>query len=219
MRSARRAGRHVSGEALRETGDKPWRVLCSIYVAALLSANAMAAKLISVAGVAVTAGALAIPVVFVIMDIVNELYGPRAARQLVWMGFIANTVLVAFILICWAVPASPLGVPEQAFDVIFLMTPRVVGASMCAYLTSSLVDVRVFHAIRRLTDGRHFWLRKNVAPAVSQLVDATIFLTLAFGGFVPWRVLPGMILAEYLVKVSAAPIGTPISYAVVAYVR
>ncbi len=204
---------------LRVAGDKPWRVLIAVYIAALLSANAMAAKLISVAGVAVTAGALAIPIVFLVMDIINELYGPKATRHVVWMGFVANVVLVAMSLLCGAMPASPLGASQEAFEQMFLITPRVVGASMAAYLCSSMLDVRVFHAIRRLTHGRYFWLRKNVAPAISQLADATIFLLLSFGGLVPWRVLPAMILGEYLVKVSAAPLGTPLSYAIVAYVR
>ncbi len=212
----RRAGGVVS---LREPGDRHWRILVVLYLGGILSANAMAAKLLVVAGVHVTSGALAIPLVYLTTDLINELYGAPATRQVVWMGLGANLVLVAMSLICGAVPASPLGASQAAFEALFRWTPRVVAGSMTAYLISSLLDVWIFAALRKATSGKHFWLRKNGSTVVSQFVDTGIFILVAFGGLVPWWSMPGMLAGQYLVKIAAAPLGTPLSYAVLRLVR
>lgn len=203
----------------RAVGDRHWRALATLYLAGILSANALAAKLFEVGGVAVTAGAMAIPLVYLTTDLLNELYGARAAQAVVWMGFWANAVLVAMTLLVGAVPASPLGASQQSFDAVFEVTPRVVLASAGAYLASSSLDVQLFALIRRLTGERHFWLRKNGSTAVSQMADTFIFVTVAFAGVLPWAVLLPMMVGQYLVKMVAAPLGTPLSYAVLRLVR
>ena len=205
--------------AHRIVGDRAWSILAVLYLAGILSANAMAAKLIYVAGVSVTSGALAIPLVYLTTDLINELYGAAATRQVVWMGLGANLVLVAMALLCGAVPASPIGASQQAFDAIFRITPRVVAGSMAAYTASSMLDVWIFATLRKLTKERHFWLRKNGSTVVSQFVDTAIFLLVAFGGVVPWAAMPAMLAGQYLVKIAAAPLGTPLSYFVIRAAR
>lgn len=202
--------------ALRPTGDAAWRLLVLLYLGGILSANATAAKLIYVAGVSVTTGALAIPLVYLTTDLINEIYGAKATREVVWMGFGANLVLVAMTLLAGAVPASPVGASQAAYDAIFHVTPLVVAGSMAAYLTSSLLDVRIFALLRRLTKERHFWLRKNGSTVVSQFVDTGIFLVIAFAGIVPWS---AMLLGQYGIKIAAAPLGTPLSYVVLKFAR
>lgn len=196
-------------------GDRLWCFLVAIYLAADVSANTMAAKLFVVFGVQVTAGAVAISVVFIVMDMLNELYGRAAARRAVYMGIAANCTMLLLSRICLALPASPYGVSQQQFAAVFDGTFRVVLASMTAYLCSSLLDVLVFFRIRRATAERHFWLRKNAGAAVGLLLDSSIFCTIAFAGIVPMAALPGMILSEYLVKWLAAPASTPFSYLVI----
>ncbi len=205
---------------VHRAGDKVWRALVVLYLGGILSANAMAAKLIDVLGLCtITAGALAIPLVYLTTDTINELYGARATRAVVWMGFWANAVLVVMTIVCGAVPASPLGATQEQFDSIFNLTWRIVLGSQCAYLVSSLIDVSIFAWLRELTKERHFWLRKNGSTLVSQAVDTSVFVLIAWAGVIPWRALLPMAIGQYLVKMLAAPLGTPLSYLAIRFIR
>lgn len=197
-----------------------WRVLVAIYLGALLSANAMAAKLIDVFGfAAVTVGAFAIPLVYTVTDLLNELYGKVATRRVVWMGFEANCVLVGFSLIFNVLPAAAIGAPQYAFAAMFGFTWRVVIGSQAAYLTSSFIDVEVFSYVRERTNDRHLWLRQTCAVLIAQAADSVIFCTIAFAGVVPWKALPIIALTEYLVKISATPFRTLLSYVILKRLR
>lgn len=197
----------------------PLALLTSLYLGALVAANALASKLFVVFGVHVTAGALAIPLVYLTTDLINELYGRSTTARVVWMGLVANAVLLVMTLLAGWVPASPLGIDQSTFDSAFFLTPRVVIGSSVAYLVSSLLDVYLFAAIKRLTNGRWFWLRKNGSTVLSQAVDTTLFVIVAFAGAVPAGVLFAMGAGQYLVKISMAPLGTPLSYLVLAVTR
>lgn len=201
------------------SAERAFLILVSLYLGAIVSANSMAAKLFVVAGVHVTAGALAIPIVYLSTDILNELYGPRRTRQVVWMGLGANLVLLLMSLLCRVVPPSPYGATQEEFNAMFSITWRVATASAIAYLWSSLLDVWIFHRLRQWTGERMFWLRKNGSTFISQFADTGTFVVLAFGGVVPVKALIGMWVGQYLVKVSAAPLGTPLSYAVLKVAR
>lgn len=189
--------------------------MVALYLGAIVSANAVAAKLLVVAGdVHITSGALAIPIVFLTTDLINELYGPRVTRTVVWMGMLANLVLVATIAVAGAVPSSTLGVSPEAFGLVFDLTWRVVVGSSVAYLVSSLVDVWVFHAIKQWTGEPYFWMRKNGSTIVSQAIDTLLFTAIAFGGTIELSALFFMGLGQYLVKIAMAPLGTPLSYVI-----
>lgn len=212
--------RHSNTARVWRSGDRTWRVLATLYLGALLSANAMAAKLINVFGfAAVTVGALAIPLIYTVTDLLNELYGKTVTRQVVWMGLGANLVMVAYSLVFGALPAAPAGASQEAFGAMFAVTWRVVLGSQCAYVTSSLIDVEVFSYVRERTRDRHLWLRQTCAVLVSQAADSTIFTIIAFAGVVPWQLLPVLALTEYLVKVVVTPVRTALSYAILERLR
>ncbi len=169
------------------SADRAWALLVALYLGGILAANAMAAKLFVVFGVHVTSGALAIPLVYLTTDLINELYGADSTRMVVWMGFIANAVLLFMSLFCTWVPASPFGASQADFVAIFHITPRIVIGSQIAYLISAMLDVWIFATLRRMTKEKHFWLRKNGSTIVSQFVDTTTFIGIAFAGTMPWK--------------------------------
>lgn len=201
------------------SGRRALALLAALYLGGIVSANAMAAKLFVVFGVHVTAGALAIPLVYLTTDIVNELFGPAVTRAVVYMGLVANVVLMLMSLLCAVVPASEYGATQAQFEAMFSITWRVAIGSSVAYLVSSLLDVWLFHRIRSITGERAFWLRKNGSTFVSQFVDTGVFIVIAFVGVVPVSGLIAMWVGQYLVKVSAAPLGTPLSYLVLKFAR
>lgn len=126
-------------------------------------------------------GVLPYPLTFLCTDLISELYGKERASAVVWVGLLLNG-WVAFIL--WLGGALPAASHSGLFFDVRRLAFAAIGASMAAYLAAQLVDVHLFHFWKRLTHGRHLWLRNNGSTLVSQLVDtvAVILITHAVGG-------------------------------------
>ncbi len=194
----------------RKPIDGTYIVLVGLFVGCLVSANFIAIKLCNIFGLVVPAGVIAYSITFTVTDIISDVYGRKAASYAVWAGFAANIVMVAMVFGGWLLP--PLSPAFQSKYQVLLSTPRIVAASMVAYLLSQNHDVLAFHFWKALTKGRHLWLRNNASTAVSQLIDTCTFITLAFYGVVPNSVLLNMILGQYLIKLLIAICDTPFVY-------
>lgn len=159
-------------------------------------------------------GILPYPVTFLVTDIISEIYGKRRADQVVVSGFIASLFMIAIILVSQAAPAttwSPVSSPE--FAKVFGLTPGAVFASMTAYLTAQFIDIRLFHFWKRLTGGRHLWLRNNGSTIVSQFVDTSLVLALlCLTGAIPWDLYGGLLANGFTFKVLVALADTPFFY-------
>lgn len=164
--------------------------------------------------VMIAVGVLPYPVTFLCTDLLSELYGQRRANSVVWMGLALNVWLV-FIL--WLGGVLPGASEEDVFMQVRTMTFAAVTASMVAYLTAQFVDVWLFHFWKRLTKGRHLWLRNNASTLVSQLVDtvAVILVTHFLARGLPiddaralWPQLIGFIVAGYVFKAVFALVDT-----------
>ena len=137
-----------------------------------------------------TAGTLLWPMVFILTDTVNEYYGRRGVRFISWLaaGLIVYGFAFAFAAIAlapagwWVKAAEAQGVPDYqaAFAAVFGQGLWTIGGSVIAFLLGQLIDVAVFHRIRRATGERHVWLRATGSTAVSQLVDSFVVLYIAF---------------------------------------
>ena len=137
-----------------------------------------------------TAGTLLWPIVFIMTDTVNEYYGHRGVKFISWLaaGLIAYGFAFAFVAIhlapasWWVGVAKTQGVPDYqaAFSAVFGQGLWTIGGSLVAFMVGQLVDVAVFHRIRRVTGERHAWLRATGSTAVSQLVDSFVVLYIAF---------------------------------------
>ena len=187
-------------------------ILLSIFISSIIVANLIAGvKLVNLLGFIVPAGFLAYAITFPITDIVDEVYGRRLATYFVWAGFIAN--IVALILI-WAGLVMPPLSPEmqQVYAKAFVPMTRIVFASMVAYLISQHHDVWAFIMWKKVTNGKHLWIRNNASTIISQGIDTVIFITLAFYGVIPNNVLLTMISAQWIWKVIVALLDTPFVY-------
>jgi queuosine precursor transporter len=190
-------------------------------------------------------GVLPYPVTFLATDIVCELYGKRRATWLVWTGFFLNVFLLG---VCWLGQLFP--APFDAHSPFYDQTWTVMGgegprgdvpagmfygqlwrlmagataASMVAYLVAQLVDVHLFHFWKRVTKGKHLWLRNNGSTLVSQAVDTFFVLGITFWGEIAsgrksagW--LAGIMLGSYAFKLLAALVDTPLFYLAVRYLK
>ncbi len=141
--------------------------------------------------VMVAVGVLPYPVTFLCTDLISELYGRRRAAGLVWMGLALNLWVGAILWIGGVLPGFDLGSdrtpPLHLFTELRTTTFAAITASMIAYLAAQLVDVHLFHFWKRLTKGKHLWLRNNGSTLVSQLVDtvAVILVTHYLAGGLP----------------------------------
>ncbi len=180
-----------------------------LYVACELIANVTAAKPIVLGPVIVPAGVFIYALTFTLLDLVNEQLGKRGARQVIATAFCANLLLAAYAqLTVWA--PAPAFVDPEPFTRVLGATPRIVAASLLAYLGSSLVDAELF-AWWRARVGGYRWVRVLVSNAVSTAVDSALFVTLAFAGVLP---LAPLIAGQYVVKMAITVASLPLIYAI-----
>ncbi len=191
-------------------------VLATLFATCLLVANILAVKLVSIGGWVVPAGVIAYPLTFLFTDVITELYGRRTASRVIWVGFGANMLMVILIFGGKLLPpALILWEGQPAYESILGMVPRIVLASMIAYLISQHHDVFAFHFWREKTRARFLWLRNNASTMVSQALDTGVFISIAFWGTVPTGVLTNMMLTQYLIKLAIAAADTPFCYLLV----
>lgn len=194
-------------------------VLAMLFVTCLLVANIIASKLISIGGWIVPAGVIAYPLTFLFTDAISELYGKKVASKVVWAGFGASVLMVILIFCGKLLSPAPFWKGQSAYESILGMVPRIVLASMIAYLVSQHHDVFAFHFWRRKTNGKHLWLRNNASTMVSQAIDTGIFISIAFWEVVPIKILLNMIFTQYIIKLIIAAGDTPFCYLLVSLLK
>lgn len=196
--------------------EKSFIILLSIFVGSITIASVLANKIINVFGLFVPAGVLAYSMTFLMTDAISEIWGKETAKRTVFGGFIGLIAVLLLIQISLVWPKAPFWKQEAAYQTIMGSTSRIIIASFIAYLVSQFHDVWAFHFWKKITGGRHLWLRNNFSTAVSQFIDSSLFITVAFYGVMP--VWP-LIWSQWLVKLAIAFLDTPIIYGIVWLLR
>ncbi len=194
-------------------------VFSGVFGASIVFANiAAGVKLVDFFGFVVPAGTIAYSITFPVTDIVDEVYGRRRAVYIVWAGLAAE---ISMLVLVGAEALLPALEPGMQADYLRIFTPqlRIVLASIMAYLVSQHHDVWAFWKWREITGGRYLWIRNNASTMVSQLLDSTIFILVAFYGLEPLDILLNMIFSMWLFKVLVAVLDTPFVYLGVMLVR
>lgn len=189
----------------------------ALFVTFVVLTNTVGVKIFSFWGRNLPVSILWYPLTFLITDIVSEIYGAKKARFLVIMGFSMSVVLLIFSLIGIVLPVASFYPLQSDYTNIFGPIWRLLFASMAAYLLAQMVDVKLFHFWKKLTKGKHLWLRNNGSTMISQLVDSFtvnfIFLyknpAVFTGGFEDVLELS---LSVYLLKFIIAALDTPFCY-------
>jgi hypothetical protein len=187
-----------------------------IYASFYILSNMVEGKMTGFFGLTTTAGTAIFPALFLGTDILSELYGKKSARKAIWFGLAAN---VTFILIGRAILLLESGSTEYAaaLQLIFDTVPRILLASLTAFIISQNLDVTIFHRIKEWSGEKHLWLRNLTSTTVAQLVDTVIFVTLAFGMIDDW---PELVITIWGIKCLVALLDTPFIYGVKAiYLR
>ena len=177
-------------------------------------------------GLSLTCGVLLWPLEFVITDIINEFYGPKVVRRISYTAVILISYAFIMFYVAMGVPGADFwygtgmqdGVPDmgKAFNMIFGQGMWIIVGSLVAFLVSQVVDVFVFHRIKKATGEKKMWLRATGSTAVSQLVDSFIVLFIAFyigKGWTMQKVI-AISLVNYAYKFTVAVLLTPLIYAI-----
>ena len=162
----------------------------------------------------ISVGILPYPITFLITDLISEIYGKKKANEVVVGGILASFFAMGIIYISNIVPATSWSpVSDDLFSIVFGSAPIAVISSMLAYLFAQFVDIQIYHFWKKITQGRHLWLRNNFSTFLSQFIDtATVLILLCTFGEIEWSLFSGLLVAGFLFKVIIAALDTPALY-------
>ena len=211
---------------------KQWKyldVFQVLFVASLLTANIIAVKLVGIGTLVLPAAVIIFPISYIIGDVLTEVYGYSAARRVIWLGFGANLLVVLAIAAGGVLPAVPfwnaggeystVAEAQKAYQAILGFTPRLLLASFLAYLVGEFTNSFVLARLKILTHGRYLWTRTIGSTIIGQALDSVIFLSVAFAGILPAGQIGSLILGQWLFKVAYETLLTPVTYAVVNFLK
>ncbi len=200
--------------------DQLYIILVGIFIASLITCNLIANKFVTVdlgfKVFIVSAGILPYPLTFLVTDLISEIYGQKRANLVVFSGFIASMFVLLFLWLGGqfnAIPSSIVG--DETYNSVFQNAWRIIAASMIAYLFAQFVDVRIFHFWKKLTNGKHLWLRNNGSTVASQLIDTTLVVCILFLGVWNGDQIFQAIIDGWLFKLLMAFVDTPIIYGII----
>lgn len=206
-------------------------MLAALFIAALVACNLIFQKFftweLSFFGWHYTfqqsVGILPYPLTFLVTDVLSEIYGRRRAALVVTSGLFASLFVLGLILVAETLPATPWSpVDDETFGRVFGLSWVAVTASMAAYLVAQYMDIRFFLFWRRVTRGRHLWLRNNASTISSQVLDTAVVngLLVALGAAgMAWSRFPELFWNGVLFKWAVALADTPLFYAAVLFFR
>ncbi len=162
----------------------------------------------------ISVGILPYPITFLITDLISEIYGKKRANDIVVVGIFASLFSLLIIYMASSVPATSWSyVDDTTFQTVFGNSMIAVFASMLTYLFAQFVDIQIYHFWKRLTKGKHLWLRNNFSTWFSQFVDTfTIVFLLCSFGIIEWENFKGLLISGFLFKVIVAACDTPFLY-------
>ena len=221
---------------------KIYSILMSIFVVTLVLTNIIGTKIFLLFGetfpeglfgspLALTAGIITYPVTFLVTDVTSEIFGKAKASLMVYCGFFCSLLSLMIISIVlnltpsdvWltGTPYTELNDMEIAFKTVFSLPGILIFASMTAYLIAQLIDVHIFHFIKKITKSKYLWVRNNISTMISQLIDTIIVnsIFLGYGMGLQFDIVIKIIIANYIIKIFFAAVDTPLVYLLVNYIK
>lgn len=176
-------------------------------------ANIQVLKTVELFGLTTTLGNIVYASSFLVTDILSENYNEKDARRAVVLGFISLISITLLMNIAlWFTPEAS-DFAQDSLNTLFGFFPRVVGASLIAYLLSQLHDIWSYNMWKsKLPQTKYIWIRNNASTMISQLIDTTVFTFIAFWGVYPINVFWQIFLTTYLFKWIVAALDTPLVY-------
>jgi uncharacterized integral membrane protein (TIGR00697 family) len=193
--------------------------LSVFFVSVLLISNIASTKIVDFGWFTFDGGTLLFPLSYIFGDILTEVYGYRRSRGVIWLGFAMMFLMSAILIIVGKLPAAPDWNNQASYDAILGLTPRIVLASLVAYFCGGFANSFILAKMKVWTAGKHLWARTIGSSVVGELVDSSLFILIAFLGVFPNSLILTLIVSNYLFKTAVEVIFTPITYAVIGFLK
>lgn len=233
---------------IRERRERVFLAMAAVFLCAMTMLNIIGiTRFIDLGFFTLAVGVLPYPITFLMTDLISELYGQKRANYLVTVGLVLNFFILGTLTLGMYLPAvdaaaqppwqtlplsSEVFLPNgssvegdtELFRILYATTSGAVFASMMAYIAAQYCDVKLFHFWKRLTNGKHLWLRNNGSTIVSQLVDSLVVISVTFGaaflaGTISLSVMITYMWSNYVFKLVVALLDTPFIYLGVHYLK
>ncbi|MCL2029753.1 MAG: queuosine precursor transporter [Deltaproteobacteria bacterium] len=179
-------------------------LITALFAALLIVSNICSTRLVNVGGfLNFDAGTLIFPFTYILNDLTTEVYGFRRSRRVIWIGFLALVLSAAAIALVGRLDPAEGWDQAEAWDSILGLWPRLVAASLIAYLVGEFVNAYVLAKLKVKTQGRRLGLRLIASTAVGQVFDTLIFASIAFIGVIGWETWWHLVWSNYVFKVGA----------------
>ncbi len=193
--------------------------ITAIFVAVLLISNIASTKIVAFGPFSFDGGTLLFPLAYIFGDVLTEVYGYARSRRVIWLGFLAAALLAGVLSIVNALPAASDWTGQAAFETILGQTPRIVAASLLAYFAGEFTNSFVLAKLKIFTSGKYLWIRTIGSTLIGEGLDTAIFCLVAFAGVFSNELLLVVIISNYIFKVGVEVLATPLTYAVVAWLK
>lgn len=188
-------------------------------VATLIISNLGAMKLVAFGPIIADGGAILFPLAYIIGDVMTEVYGYKHTRRAIWVSFTWLLMMIAVLSIVQLMPAVD-GAPNVTeFDAVFGFVPRIVAASLLAYLVGEFINSFVLAKMKVRAQGKRMWQRLVASTLLGEAVDTTIFCMVAFYGLITGAQMINYILVGIIFKVTVETLMLPVTYRVIGWLK
>ena len=208
-------------ESITFKDHKKILICLTLYITSLFAANTLGIKLMPfLFGTTLSVGVFCFPIVFIMTDVIGEVYGKKIAKQFVMAGVISILLFLLYSFFSTITPWAQEGLwVKEGYNQIFGLTARVSIASLLAFMIAEYQDVISFFFLKKRIGEKHFWLRSNLSNIWSQLLDTVIFMFVAFLGIYPLSTILIIIIPWWIFKVIMGFCYTPLSYIALYFLR
>jgi len=204
---------------MKTTTYKYYDIILALFVSVLLISNISAVKLVDIGPFIADGGAVLFPLAYIFGDILTEVYGFNAARRAIWAGFAVQLLAVTTFWIVGELPPSVVFENQEAFMSILGFLPRIVLASLAAYLFGEFVNAKLVIKIRNYTGEKRMYVRFIGSTVVGQFIDTIIFGLIAFGGILTGSEMIEFVLFGWIFKTLVEVLLLPVTYRVVSFLK
>jgi uncharacterized integral membrane protein (TIGR00697 family) len=194
-------------------------LIVALFAASLLISNLAATKLIAFGPIITDGGAILFPLVYILDDVLTEVYGYKYARRAIWSGFVIMLMAVLCFTIVRYMPTAAEYTDQKSFEAVLGFFPRIVVASLSAYLIGEFLNAYVLAKLKIKTKGKNMWLRLIGSTVVGEFFDSLVFCTIAFGGILTMNDMLVYIGIGWSFKTCYEIVVLPITYSVINFLK
>ena len=190
-------------------------LLTALFVTVLLISNVASSKILVLGPLTFDGGTILFPLSYIFGDVLTEVYGYARARRVIWTGF-GMIILAALVFyVVGRLPAAPDWHGQAAYDQILGIVPRIVLASVCAFLIGEFSNAFILAKMKVVMKGKRLWMRTIGSTLIGEALDTSVFVVIAFCGIFSKELLWSIIISNYIFKVGIEVLFTPLTYSVV----